>query len=326
MAILSEGGTSSPDLYIALCFLLLPLISTPLNSLVLLHNYKKPKSVARLLYMGLAAVDLLACIVLSITSSVGALAPKEEECWEINSNRTEICEEQYYLYFKEDATFGQRIIGLAGWVLQQVPCQFTGFLAITRYYKIKFPLRHLSKKLVVGLLISGLLYTSIFISVYSFDPNDLITWTPSIQTTGNFSPDIFGYNLTQKQLIVLALFATILIQIAAITTSILTILELLKNFRNPITDGSRRVSTRGSIKIMITNFGSVLFLVSVICLMEFAQEHAFSEIFIIFIMVNIQFLPAFISALNPVIYIAFTPDSREVLTSVSNSVSAESRM
>ena len=80
MAVFSEGGTSSPDLYISLGLLLLTLISTPLNSLVLLHNYKKPNSVARILYMGLATADLLACLVIPISFSEAALATKEEQC------------------------------------------------------------------------------------------------------------------------------------------------------------------------------------------------------------------------------------------------------
>ena len=80
MAAFSAGGTSSPDIYIALLALLLLLTSSLLNSLVFLHNWRKPSSVARSLYLALSAVDFISSWVLLLNYGVRVLQPKDPNC------------------------------------------------------------------------------------------------------------------------------------------------------------------------------------------------------------------------------------------------------
>ena len=93
MAVFSEGGWTSPDIYIGISCICLVVICTVLNSLVFLHNYHKNSSVARNLYLCLSATDLLTAWVILIPYSVDVLKEKELEC----QNSEEIsCNEEYF--------------------------------------------------------------------------------------------------------------------------------------------------------------------------------------------------------------------------------------
>ena len=165
MAVFSEGGTSYPDFYIALFLLALALISTPLNSLVFFHNFKKSSSIARTLYMLLAATDLVACLALPITISVGLLAEKDQQCLEWTNSTEDICENRYYLSFRL-ATTGERVRGVIVWMLIMFPGHITGFLAMTRYYQIKYPLSDVSRKLVLSFLLFSFCYLPIVLTMF----------------------------------------------------------------------------------------------------------------------------------------------------------------
>ena len=315
MAACSEGGTSSPDLYIALCLLLSTLISTPLNSLVFLHNYKKSSSIARTLYMGLATVDQLACLAIPISFSVGALAGKEEQCWDIYDD--ELCDEQYYLYVRF-ATTAEQIRGIMVWVLATLPCHITGFLAVTRYYQIKYPLRYVNKKLVLCLLISSCFYNIITLATFNLNPDSTVYWSTSSQTPINGNPHVFGYHVAVEMYFAINILMIVIIQFAAVVASFLTILELLKNYRNPITEGTRAVSIRGSVKIIITNFGSVFVLVELIYItiyMKNFDQYDIGMTDLICSFCGSVVIPIGMSTMNPIIYIAFTPKCSVVSSS-----------
>jgi len=91
-------------------------------------------------------------------------------------------------------------------------------------------------------------------------------------------------------------------------------LELLKNYQNPMTERSRVTSVRGSIKILITNFGSVLSLFFILLNAE-ATSHAvelLTECSVEPCLVTFALLfcytvvvPSFISTLNPAVYIGW---------------------
>ena len=59
MAIFSDGGTTFPDFFLFLLLVFIAVTSTILNSVVFLHNYRKAASIARTLYLGLSAIDLV---------------------------------------------------------------------------------------------------------------------------------------------------------------------------------------------------------------------------------------------------------------------------
>ena len=61
MAIFSNGGFSSPDVYLFFFLLLLPCLSVPFNCFVIKDNIRKKASIARSMYLTLSVVDLVAC-------------------------------------------------------------------------------------------------------------------------------------------------------------------------------------------------------------------------------------------------------------------------
>ncbi|KAL5247410.1 hypothetical protein ACHWQZ_G019324 [Mnemiopsis leidyi] len=104
MAMFSDGGLSSPDIWIALGIILTSILSLLLNPLVFRHNYSKRKSIARDLYMALSFADFLSCIVLPVTFCIRTLAPKEDLCQQLYGS--EFCQESYY-NFTRPATIGK---------------------------------------------------------------------------------------------------------------------------------------------------------------------------------------------------------------------------
>ena len=65
MAILSTGGTSSPDIILTTILSLCCIISTLLNLLVLHHNFAKPHTIQRVMFRILATVDLVLCLLIA---------------------------------------------------------------------------------------------------------------------------------------------------------------------------------------------------------------------------------------------------------------------
>ena len=80
MAMLSEGGITSPDIWIVIVLNLIATVSVILNPLVFKHNISKKRSIARDLYLVLSASDFLSSVVITCPVSVGIVAPKEEQC------------------------------------------------------------------------------------------------------------------------------------------------------------------------------------------------------------------------------------------------------
>ena len=135
---------------VALFLMILTLVSTCFNTLVLIDNFKKPNSIARNLYLGLAVADLTACVVGPINASFRLLG---------NEDLTQ----------KSEASVERIVIGIFVWSTAFAPCVITGFLAMTRYYSIRYPLGFLNHKVVYTLVILGVLYMPGVLSmVFSF--------------------------------------------------------------------------------------------------------------------------------------------------------------
>jgi len=321
----SSGGTSFPDFYLALLLLSLCLISTTLNPLVLLHNYRKQRrSLARLLFMGLASVDLVACLVLPLYVSVGLIAEKDmAQCVEWG-NSLEACKSRYWKTMRSHPPAGVRVLGAINWMLFQTPGHITGFLAVTRYYQIRRPFARLSRRLVVGLLSLSLCYTVSAIGVAFRDRGDQDTtnWFPTVKSVYNNKVNLLGWDLSNYQTYIFLILMTVVIQLAAITASILTVLELVRTMRAPLAATSRANSKKGSVKILLTNLGSVFSLCSILTMASLATVESFAVCFYQtnpdncmavwgFIFIYSDILPAVTSALNPAIYLALTPRRRQ---------------
>ena len=112
MALLSEGGLTSPDIWIAIMINIVALISILLNPLVFRHNFRKKRSIARDLYMSLSATEFLSGLFLPITITIGILRPKEEQCYQ--DHDIHFCQNDYYKY-NRTATIPEKVTGTVMW-------------------------------------------------------------------------------------------------------------------------------------------------------------------------------------------------------------------
>ena len=335
MAIVGTGGTSYPDFYICLFLLTLTPISTVLNSLVIRHNFLKPSSLARNLFLLLATTDLLAGIYIPIDYSIGGLSPRDiNGCMKIFTE--EFCNDHYMTTYKL-ATVADRIRCAVRQILTLMPCYITGILATTRFIQIKYPLKVIKKRRVFAVLIFALCQIClIFVLFYrAGDKKNASVITFSIsQSSWNMVPSIFGYKMKSVAMYFILIAFLLLLQVMAVSTSFLTICELIKMFRKPMTANARKNALAGSLKIMITNMGSIFnigLIITKACISlirsknfdpkfdfvngmeEFENQMAmFIEnggtwIFIYMIFQS-AIIPTVLSTLNPGIYIIFTPD------------------
>ena len=149
MAVFSDGGVSSPDIYISVSYICVIIACTVLNSLVFVHNFQKKSSVARNLYLFLSAADLLTSWVLLGASSVDFLKEKEEEC----RNSDEVTCNKEYFKRVVDATLGVKLYSVISYTMSLSPAHITAFLAGTRFLQIRYPLHPLQLKYVISSLL-----------------------------------------------------------------------------------------------------------------------------------------------------------------------------
>ena len=339
MAIYSSGGTSYPDFYICLSLFILTLISVPLNSLVIRHNLLKQPSIPRNLFLLLAVCDLSASVYISIDFSVGALADKDiQGCMKSNLTR-EFCE-NFYLGSFMDATVADRIRTAVRYGVTLMPCYITGLLAISRFFQIKYPLMNIVKgKVLVGILVFAQLYNSLVFILFfreGDEKNSVVIVMPPLQSAWSLSPTLFGHQVTILGLYMIIIFFVALLQIVAVITSLLTIWEMIKVYKNPMTEVAKKNSVSGSVKIMIANFGSFIN-ISILCVKGYVSTLGFtgtdetltmkimyqyweaavrstpgySNLITPFLISYTAIVPLVLSTLNPAIYVLFTPGSRK---------------
>ena len=339
MAIFSSGGTTYPDFYICLSLFILTLISVPLNSLVIRHNLLKQPSIPRNLFLLLAVCDLSASVYISIDFSVGALADKDiQGCMKSNLTR-EFCE-NFYLGSFMNATVADRIRAAIRYGMTLMPCYITGLLAISRFFQIKYPLMSIVKgKVLVGILVFAQLYNSLVFILFfreGDEKNSVIIVMPPLQSAWNLSPTLFGHQVTVLGLYMMIIFFVALLQIFAVLTSLLTIREMIKVYKNPMTEVAKKNSVSGSVKIMIANFGSFIN-IGILCFKGYVSTLGFGgtdetltmkimfqfwegairstpgfrNIISPFLISYTAIVPLVLSTLNPIIYVLFTPGSRK---------------
>eukprot|EP00116_Pleurobrachia_bachei_P006361 sb/3466623/ len=159
MALWSNGGTTYPDVLFTLGLLICALTGLYLNSLALYRNYKKPASVARALYLLLQIVDLATSVFLCPSLAYTISTLKDPGCFDDEQDETlkffKNCTTNYISYgIMHPSTFKRAWTVFCFWFAYS-PCILTGMLAMTRYYQIKYPFRHVSKRLVVGIAVAA---------------------------------------------------------------------------------------------------------------------------------------------------------------------------
>ena len=301
----SDGGFSSPDIWIVIAINLTAFISILFNPLVFRHNYYKRSSIARDLYMALSMTDFNSCIFLTTTFTIRILRPKEDNSKEKMS--LNVFGRKEYLRYERRATLTEKAVGSLTWYLIVSPVIITSFLAICRWYQIKYPLRPFNKT-KVEILAAALCFLlgTYFTTMLFVDSAECPTLMKiNMQSVYNeMSYGLGGLNLFVD--IIIMNFLTSLPCVA----SILTIWSIV---RSETVSGSsekreKRSKIVSAIKIALLNVGNLLFvgfLISTAVTSKYKSEvddHNYN----LFMAIASCFIPILVSTYNPVIYTLLT--------------------
>ena len=300
MAMFSEGGVTSPDIWVVTTIVLISIISVLLNPLVLRHNLRKKKSVARDLFIALSGTDLITSVVVTSVLSKGIISPKEEQF--IQDHNMSFCQTDYYQYNRTTPSISEKLLGGVLWFLVYNPVAITAFLAFARWYQISYPLRILSRKSVdIALGLSWLVVMMYFQKCSYIDPpSNPVVFQMSMQIVSYFdSYDDVGK--VQFSVITLLICLSTLV-------SIFTVRNIIKSPAVPGGNELRRRKIKSAMKIAILNAGNFPWCFLILCrLIRHAHIRIMRTLSV--------FLPILLSSYNPVVYILLT---ESILKSSSN--------
>ena len=298
MAVFSEGGLTHPDVTVGVSCSLLLLTCTILNILVLLHNYHKKSSVPRNLFICLSVTDLLTPWILLVPFIVQVFKKSEVACQESGDTS---CNENYF-GTRDVATLYNKLHSILVGHTILAPYHFTSALALARYFQMKYPFRQLRSRNILLTVFLSLLYFPIATSCFYFSPDNkdslyFVKFQSAI-VSGRFS--LFGLMISQAEFFVAVNAMAISLEFSAIIASFLTIYVLVKSRLTLEAGGPPNRKTRSTLRILITNFGSLIAIVSV-ALVSTSHEEAHQKGFRILVVGLI--LPCFMATFNPIVYI-----------------------
>ena len=304
MAIFSEGGTSYPDILIVCYMIICTVISSLLNPAVFIYNYwRKKNSVPVFLFRCLAVFDFLTCIFIPV--KVVSEAVKQECFISIDDDRNKSlnCVNRIAVV-KKNANIQLKLYSLVAWVLILAPNFIAAVMAICRFIQIRFPFYPLELK---HLTVPALVYGAYTLSLSSY---------VAFCTYVDYSVDMqilthrFGIESQMLHLVILIyVWPSIVCQILSVVTSMLTILQLYKTGRQPISEQSAAISRKSSLKILVLNFGSILNNIAMILCMTIVSQNN-EDASSVAKFVSSVLTPTLMSCFNPVVFIMFNPEFR----------------
>ena len=302
MAMFSAGGFTSPDIWIVISILLIASVSLLLNPLVIRHNIRKKRSLARDLYVTLSTTDLITCLLFPVVLSIRIMQPKDEQCEQDPDYGADFCRTDYFMY-KRVATMTEKAVGCVTWYLVLSTPTITAVLAISRWYQISYPLRVLNRTAVETILAALCSFQAIYYSLTLFcdspkRPTEMII---NIQTVWNDFP-LFADFVTVEHV------GAILQSTLSIIASVLTMFKVVNSQAVPRNTEIRARRIRSTIKITLLNTGNVADLTALIILAVMSSDLAgLPEMKqLILESVTVCFLPVILSTYNPIIYTVLT--------------------
>ena len=306
----SDGGFSSPDIWIVIAINVTAFVSILLNPLVFRHNYYRKRSIARDLYMALSMTDFISSIFHSVTFSIRIQQPKEDNWKEEMSLATSSRKE--YLRYKRPATLKEKAVGSVTWCLIVCPVIITSSLTICRWYQITYPLRPCSRTKVrvltaVFCFLFGTYYT---MSLFLDSPEEPTRMMINMQSAYSKTP----FGLEELTLFVDLIFATFMSSLPSVA-SVLTIWSVIRSEKVTGSSEKREKHSKivSAIKIALLNVGNVLFvgfLIGTAATSKYRSEvddHNHN----LLMTLAACFIPILVSTYNPVIYTLLT---RGILT------------
>ena len=246
--------------------------------------------------MALSATDFLTCIVLPVTYSVGILSPMEEKCF--TDHNATYCQTNYIRYDRP-ATLAEKLVTSLILYLIFSPMCITSALFMSRWYKISFPLKFLSRiRVEISLLILCILLAIHFPLMLLSDTEDKPTiMMISTQMAWNDYP--FGVHRPPIQVEeILAISLTFL----STVTSVFAVWKILLTPTVPGNPERCIRKIRGTVRITLMNLGNVVY-VGVLLSLVTAKPHSKEHVYLQCVMCA---LPIPMSAYNPVVYALLT--------------------
>ena len=346
MAILRwQPDQPAPDIVISVWLIVCCLISTTLNPLVFLYNCRRPHTVQRVVYRVLSVLDFTICILAPLMVIPNALTPANCK-GESPKDPTTYNNSEPFLCFR-NASIVEKIYSGVTLPCVYLPTILTGVLTITRLYHIKYPLkdpRH--KEIIAGLIVLCAIESS-FKVIPLFDlseyPNYLnstekvkkVSWWAPMQSATNVDPFETGDKYAYLWTPMIQMIFPILAQVAGLLATILTIEHIRYLSQDAVAQQAQRDSVKVTKKILITNaaslFKTILFIAYHVCVAVslfivpqicdsnpgrctddaggFKGASVSFELFAAWAnLIHSTLGPCFISAGNPIIFIAMTPN------------------
>ena len=221
MALLSQGGTTSPDFIIFLLTVTLGVLCVSLNLLMFLYNVYKPDCPATLLFRVLSLLDLMTGIVQPVVVCLHAFSSAPSELvFPGDLDNLDAC------------SWLDSALGCACLVLRFMPIGVVGVLAISRFVQIKYPFAHVKRLFLMAPLAVITLYTIGVSAFVSFHPN--CRWNPYL-----LQPSIGILSSSVAISGAIMTFPSVLLTVVSSYCSLLTIYELVKR-------GTQRSSLSGA--------------------------------------------------------------------------------
>ena len=320
-----DGDTTPQEILSIIVITLSTLTSTTLNPLVYRYSTSRPRSIATSLFRVLSIVDLTTSILLPVHIFTTALLsephpeglPGQFECagagwWNCLGLQVSVFQKA-------------RSVGVLALLVSSL--LVTSVMAICRWAQIVYPFKNITFRSVAVLLAAGLL-VSVAMQVYSlFISNRPVVWVVQIMTA--WTDDAFNFHSKtggQCRLLQISLVfsVSLLFQLFGLIASVLTIREIVSRRVVLIGAESKQSTRKGTIKIIATNFGNFLFVVIHIItfIVQFnstktvLNDHEITVNSSSEAWMNFSFgyiFPIMLSALNPVIFLIFTPKALNYL-------------
>ena len=299
--------------------------STLLNPLMFLYNYKPPHTVQRVIYTILSVLGFIMCLSAPIVTVPNALSSTDCRGNKLEGNVSL----GDVLKCRRNATDAEKAYSGMCKACVSLPIILTSILTATRLYHIKFPLRNKFRKEILTAMLCICLLPAVLHTLSLMDKKTIfiypafsfskVTWWGPSQTAINVDP--FGMG-GWKGMIWSALLMMIFpftIQILGLVASVLTVKQILSTSNDPAARQSQRNNARVTKKILITNTGSLIttiiftaYLSSIFKGLKPGKVIPNLTEGTAWILIMYSILgPCLIYAVNPVVFIAMTPNFKD---------------
>ena len=327
MAIFSDNPDyPAPDIAISICLILCCIVSTFLNPVVFLFNFRRPHTVQRVIFRVLSFLDFVTCLLVPIMVVNNALKPTD--CLGRKPGEVDYIG---LLRCAKSATILEKIYTSVVRPCIYLPIILTAVLTSARFYHIKYPLRDsLHRKILIILSILCGVETCVQISPLLDSSNisaqhgnlKRVAWWAPMQMAFNRDPFRIGGDNSSLWSSLILLIVPITAQIVGLVATLLTVNLIRRLSRDLVAQQSERNSAQVTKKILLLNTGSLVktcftlsyfSVVAVIALTasphspnpDVVKARTVGGSWMNFIHSSLG--PCFISAINPLIFIIMTP-------------------